>query len=125
MLNRVIMLQEKLICYRQDFHKYPELGFHETRTSAKVAEVLTSLGCRVRQNVGKTGVIGELGQGLPIVAIRADMDAIPLPEENQMNYSSENPGLRHACGHDAHTAILLGVAELLSHEANLPGTFSF
>jgi len=125
MLNQAMMLQEKLQCYRHDFHKYPELGFHEIRTSAKVAEVLTSLGCRIRQNVGKTGVIGELGQGLPIVAIRADMDALPLQEENQMDYSSENPGIMHACGHDAHTAILLGVAELLSQEANLPGTVRF
>ena len=125
MLNQAMMLQEKLQCYRHDFHKYPELGFHEIRTSAKVAEVLTSLGCRIRQNVGKTGVIGELGQGLPIVAMRADMDALPLQEENQMDYSSENPGIMHACGHDAHTAILLGVAELLSQEANLPGTVRF
>lgn len=125
MLNQAMMLQEKLQSYRHDFHKYPELGFHEIRTSAKVAEVLTSLGCRVRQNVGKTGVIGELGQGLPIVAIRADMDALPLQEENQMDYSSQNPGIMHACGHDAHTSILLGVAELISKEANLPGTVRF
>jgi amidohydrolase len=118
-------LQEKLQKYRQDFHKYPELGFQEYRTSTRVAEVLTSLGCRVRKNVGKTGVVGEIGQGLPIVAIRADMDALPLQEENQTDYSSQNPGVMHACGHDAHTAILLGVAELLSKEEHLPGTVRF
>ena len=125
MLNRAKELQDKLIGYRHDFHKYPEVGFHELRTSTKVAEVLTSLGCRVRRNVGKTGVVGELGQGLPIVAIRADMDALPLQEDNQTDYASQNPGVMHACGHDAHTAILLGVAEILSKEENLPGTVRF
>lgn len=125
MLNQAIKLQEKLEMYRHDLHKYPEVGFQEYRTSAKVAEVLTTLGCRVRQNVGKTGVVGELGQGFPIVAIRADMDALPLQEENQTDYISQIPGVMHACGHDAHTAILLGVAELLSKEVNLPGTVRF
>ena len=125
MLNRAKELQDKLTGYRHDFHKFPEVGFHEFRTSAKVAEVLTSLGCRVRQNVGKTGVVGELGQGLPIVAIRADMDALPLQEDNQTGLCFPKPGVMHACGHDAHTAILLGVAELLSKEENLPGTVRF
>jgi len=125
MLNEAMELQEKMQGYRRDFHKHPELGFQEYRTSAKVAESLTSLGCRVRQNVGKTGVVGELGQGLPIVAIRADMDALPLQEDNQTDYSSQNPGVMHACGHDAHTAILLGVAELISREVNIPGTVRF
>jgi len=125
MLNEAMELQEKMQGYRRDFHKHPELGFQEYRTSAKVAESLTSLGCRVRQNVGKTGVVGELGQGLPIVAIRADMDALPLQEDNQTDYSSQNPGVMHACGHDAHTAILLGVAELISREVNFPGTVRF
>ena len=125
MLNRAIDLQTKLQNFRHDFHKHPELGFQEYRTSTKVAELLTLLGCRVKKNVGKTGVVGELGQGLPIVAIRADMDALPLQEENQTDYSSQNPGIMHACGHDAHTAILLGVAELLSNEGKLPGTVRF
>ena len=125
MLNKAMDLQEIMQGYRRDFHKHPELGFQEYRTSAKVAESLTSLACRVRQNVGKTGVVGELGQGLPIVAIRADMDALPLQEDNQTDYSSQNPGVMHACGHDAHTAILLGVAELISKEVNFPGTVRF
>ena len=122
MLNRAKGIHDKLIDYRHDFHQHPEVGFHEFRTSAKVAEVLTSLGCQVRQKVGKTGVVAELGQGMPIVAIRADMDALPLQEENKTTYASQNPGVMHACGHDAHTAILLGVAELLSREEQLPGT---
>jgi amidohydrolase len=125
MLNRAMQLQEKMQDYRRDFHKYPEIGFQEYRTSAKVAEVLRALGCRVKTNVGKTGIVGELGQGSPIVAIRADMDALPLQEDNQTDYASLNPGVMHACGHDAHTAILLGVAELLSNEQNLPGTVRF
>ena len=108
MLNQAKELQEKLTDYRHDFHKFPELGFQEYRTSTKVAEILSALGCRVQQNVGKTGVVGELGQGLPIVAIRADMDALPLQEDNKTEYISQNPGVMHACGHDAHTAILLG-----------------
>ena len=125
MFNRAMQLQEKMQQYRREFHKYPELGFHEHRTSTKVAEVLAALGCQVRQHVGKTGVVGELGQGLPIVAIRADMDGLPLQEDNQTDYSSQISGVMHACGHDAHTAILLGVAELLSREENLPGTVRF
>jgi amidohydrolase len=125
MLNRAKELQDKLIAYRHDFHKFPEVGFHEFRTSARVAEILSTIGCRVKRNVGKTGVVGELGQGLPIVAIRADMDALPLQEDNQTEYASQNPGVMHACGHDAHTAILLGVAELLSNEEKLPGTVRF
>jgi amidohydrolase len=125
MLDRAKELQDKLIDYRHDFHKFPEVGFYEFRTSAKVADILSSLGCRVRQNVGKTGIVAELGHGLPIVAIRADMDALPLQEDNHTEYASQNPGVMHACGHDAHTAILLGVADLLSKEGNLPGTVRF
>jgi amidohydrolase len=103
---------------------HPELGFTETRTAAKVAEVLQSLGCRVRTGVGKTGVIGELGQGKPIIGIRADMDALPIQEENDEPYRSTVDGVMHACGHDAHTAILLGAATLLSQE-EFPGTVRF
>jgi amidohydrolase len=125
MFNRANELQDRLTAYRHDFHQFPEVGFQEFRTSAKIAEILTSLGCRVRQNVGKTGVVGEIGQGTPIVAIRADMDALPLQEENRVDYASENPGVMHACGHDAHVAIVLGVAELLVKEENLPGTVRF
>jgi amidohydrolase len=125
MLNRANALQHKLIEYRHDFHKFPEVGFHEFRTSAKVAQELQSLGCRVRQNVGKTGVVAELGQGMPIVAIRADMDALPIQEENNTTYASQHAGVMHACGHDAHTSILLGVAEMLSKEEKLPGTVRF
>ena len=117
-------LQDRMVSYRRDFHKHPELGFQEHRTSAIVGEILSNLGCRVQTHVGRTGVVGELGQGAPIVVIRADMDALPLQEDNQAEYTSVNPGIMHACGHDAHTAILLGVAELLSKES-FPGTVRF
>lgn len=125
MFEQAKVLQQKLTEFRHDFHKHPEVGFTEIRTSTIVADVLTNLGCRVQRNVGKTGVIGELGEGSPIVAIRADMDALPIKEDNRTDYTSQNPGVMHACGHDAHTAILLGVAELLSKEENIAGTVRF
>jgi len=103
---------------------HPELGFLEKRTAAKVAEILESIGCRVRIGVGKTGVIGELGEGKPIIGLRADMDALPIQEANDEPYKSTVDGVMHACGHDAHTAILLGAATVLSQE-EIPGTVRF
>jgi amidohydrolase len=124
MLDRARELQEQLSHWRRKIHMYPELAFQEIRTAAFVAEVLESLGYRVRTGVGRTGVIGERGQGHPVVAIRADMDALPLQEENDVPYASQVPGVMHACGHDAHTAIALGVAALLAQET-FPGTLRF
>lgn len=124
MLEKAKSIQSKMVSWRRDFHMHPELGFGETRTSAKVAEVLESLRCRVTTGVGKTGVVGELGQGKPIIGIRADMDALPILEANDVPYKSSKDGVMHACGHDAHTAILLGTAEILSKE-DLPGTVRF
>jgi amidohydrolase len=121
MLERARGIEEQLVRWRRDLHMYPELGFQETRTAALVAKVLESLGYRVRTGVGRSGVLGERGQGAPIVAIRADMDALPILEENEAPYASRTPGVMHACGHDAHTAIGLGVATLLAHET-FPGT---
>jgi amidohydrolase len=121
MLDRARSMQEQLTCWRREIHLYPELGFRETRTAALVAGVLQSLGYRVRTGVGRTGVVGDRGEGHPIVAIRADMDALPIQEENDVPYASCVPGVMHACGHDAHTAILLGVAMLLAKEP-FPGT---
>lgn len=103
---------------------HPELGFQETRTAARVAQELESLGYRVRRGVGRTGVVAEFGEGAPVVAIRADMDALPIQEVNPVPYASQSPGLMHACGHDAHTAIALGVASLLARQA-FPGTVRF
>ncbi|PIZ25844.1 MAG: amidohydrolase, partial [Chloroflexi bacterium CG_4_10_14_0_8_um_filter_57_5] len=103
---------------------HPELGFRETRTSAIVADALEKLGCRVHRNVGKSGVVADLGTGKPMIAIRADMDALPIRETNEAPYISQNPGVMHACGHDAHTAMTLGAATLLAEE-KFPGTVRF
>jgi amidohydrolase len=124
MLRRAQQLQDELVAWRRDIHMHPELGFHETRTAGLVAGVLESLGYRVRTGVGRTGVVGERGEGHPLVAIRADMDALPIQEANDVPYASQVPGVMHACGHDAHTAIALGVATLLSAET-FPGTARF
>jgi len=121
MLSRAQSLFDQLVAWRRDLHMHPELGFQETRTAARVAEALTALGYRVRMGVARTGVVAERGAGRPIVAVRADMDALPIQEANDLPYASQVPGVMHACGHDAHTAIGLGVAALLAPES-FPGT---
>jgi amidohydrolase len=117
-------IEEQLVLWRRDFHMHPELGFQEMRTSARVAEIAASLGCQVRRGVGRTGVLAELGEGCPVIALRADMDALPLQEANQTEYISQTPGIMHACGHDSHTAMLLGAVKLLANE-KFPGTVRF
>lgn len=124
MLKRAQSIHDHLVAWRRDFHANPELGFQEERTSARVAAILKSMGYRVRTGVGRTGVVAELGDGPPVIAIRADMDALPILEANDVPYASQIPGLMHACGHDAHTAIALGVAEILSAET-FPGAIRF
>lgn len=124
MLELAREIEDELIAWRRDFHAHPELGFEEHRTAAKVAEVMESLGYRVRTGVGRTGVVAELGERGPTVALRADMDALPVQEENEVPYASQVPGVMHACGHDAHTAIALGAATLLARQ-DLPGTVRF
>ncbi len=124
MLQHAQKIKEQLTAWRRDFHMHPELGFYETRTAARVAEVLVPLGYRIRTGVGRTGVVAERGEGQPIVAIRADMDALPVQEANDVPYASQVPGVMHGCGHDAHVAIALGVATLLAEET-FPGTIRF
>jgi amidohydrolase len=121
MLEKARVIERQLIAWRRVIHSHPELGFQERRTGSLVAERLQELGYEVRTGIGRTGVIGELGSGHPIVAIRADMDALPIQEANDAPYASQTPGVMHACGHDCHTAIALGVATLL-HEEAFPGT---
>lgn len=115
-LARAFDLKQQLVVWRREFHQYPELGFEEIRTAARIADELKDLGFRVRTGIGDTGVVGEIGAGKPIVAIRADMDALPITETNPIPYCSTIPGRMHACGHDAHIAIALGVAKLLARE---------
>lgn len=124
MLNKAQELSSQMVTWRRDFHMHPELGFQETRTAGVVARHLTEWGYQVRTGVGKTGVVGDIGSGKPLVAIRADMDALPIQETNDVPYKSMNDGVMHACGHDAHTAIALGTAKLLSKE-DFSGTIRF
>ncbi|MGD2152934.1 MAG: amidohydrolase [Gemmatimonadales bacterium] len=115
LLSRANALAPKLVEIRRDIHAHPELSFKETRTAALVARRLASLGYHVRTHVGVTGCIGELGSGDgPTVALRADMDALPIQEANDVPYRSQVDGVMHACGHDAHVACLLGAAMLLA-----------
>lgn len=121
-------IEPRMIEWRRDFHKYPELSNREFRTSKIVAEHLQSLGLEVKTEVAHTGVVGTLrGQkDKPVVALRADMDALPVTELADVPFASLNDGIMHACGHDAHTAMLMAVAEVLSKMRDrLPGTVKF
>ncbi|NOZ49525.1 MAG: amidohydrolase [Chloroflexi bacterium] len=120
MLAKAQGIAEQLIAWRRDIHMHPELSFQETRTARLVAKELAAMGISTRTGVGKTGVVGYLGAGEPVIGLRADMDALPIQEENDVPYASQTPGVMHACGHDAHTAILLGVARLLSQMPDRP-----
>ena len=124
MLKQAHAISEELIEWRRDFHMHPEIGFELHRTSGIVADELEKMGYRVKRRVGKTGVVAEIGEGGKIVAIRADMDALPILEQNEYEYVSQNKGAMHACGHDSHTAMALGAALLLSKE-KLPGRVRF
>ena len=124
MLKQAHAISEELIEWRRDFHMHPEIGFQLHRTSKIVADELEKMGYRVRRGVGKTGVVAEIGEGGKVVAIRADMDALPILEQNDHEYVSQNQGAMHACGHDSHTAMALGAALLLSKE-RLPGRVRF
>jgi amidohydrolase len=124
MLKQAHAISEELIEWRRDFHMHPEIGFELHRTSKIVADELEKMGYRVKRGVGKTGVVAEIGEGGKVVAIRADMDALPILEQNEYEYVSQNKGAMHACGHDSHTAMALGAALILSKE-KLPGRVRF
>ncbi|MBC6936388.1 MAG: amidohydrolase [Chloroflexi bacterium] len=119
-LERARGLQETMVAWRRDIHMHPEISFQEYRTARLVAEALHEMGIEAETGVGKTGVVGRLGEGRPVIGIRADMDALPIHEANDVPYRSQTPGAMHACGHDAHTAILLGVARLLADMPDRP-----
>ncbi len=124
MLKQAHALTEEIIEWRRDFHMHPETGFDVQRTAGIVADELEKLGYRVRRGVGKTGVVADMGEGGPLVAIRADMDALPILEMNDSEYKSTVDGKMHACGHDSHTAMALAAATILSAE-KFPGTVRF
>ncbi|MFV9506865.1 MAG: M20 metallopeptidase family protein [Oscillochloridaceae bacterium umkhey_bin13] len=119
-------LRDELVAIRRDLHMHPELGFQEVRTARMVAEKLGTLGYEVQTGVGTTGVVGLLQGGQPgerTVLLRFDMDALPIHEENDVPYRSQTPGVMHACGHDAHVAVGIGVATVLArHREQLAGT---
>jgi amidohydrolase len=125
LLQHALDFERDLIELRRELHRHPELSFHEHRTAGVAAAAVAALGYRVRRGVGGTGVIAELGHGAPVVALRADMDALPIQEATGTEYRSMVDGVMHACGHDAHVAMLVGAARLLAsaHEAGaLRGT---
>jgi amidohydrolase len=114
LLTHARALRDRLIAIRRTLHSNPEYGFQEHQTAALIAREMTALGARVRTGVGKTGVVAELGQGSPVIAVRADMDALPIQEATGLPFASTVPGMMHACGHDAHVTCGLGAAMLLA-----------
>ncbi|WEK06215.1 MAG: M20 family metallopeptidase [Candidatus Devosia phytovorans] len=118
---------EAMIALRRDLHAHPELGFEERRTSAIVAEQLEQAGIAVHLGLGKTGVVGTLrvGNGTGAIALRADMDALAMPELGEVAYRSRTPNTMHACGHDGHTVMLLAAARHLARTRNFSGTVHF
>ncbi|MBZ0189022.1 MAG: amidohydrolase [Candidatus Obscuribacterales bacterium] len=113
MIEEARKLQKQIVDMRRHLHQQPELSYAEKETARLSADTLSQLGYTVKEGVGKTGVTGDLGSGTTI-AIRADMDALPIDEINEVPYKSKNPGVMHACGHDAHVSIALAAARLLS-----------
>jgi len=129
-------IEQKVIAWRRHIHQYPELSNRETKTAAYVAEHLQSLGLKVQTGVAKTGIVAllETGKPGPIIALRADMDALPVTERNGLVFASkektifneQETGVMHACGHDSHVAILMAVAEILSkNKGDLKGIIKF
>jgi amidohydrolase len=121
-------LRAQLVAQRRDFHMHPELSNREERTSRVVADRLRALGLEVKTGVARHGVVALLkgAKPGPVIAVRADMDALPIQETIDVPYKSQNPGVKHACGHDVHTTVQLGVAEVLSRmRGEIPGTIKF
>ena len=120
-------IKDEIYTIRRHFHRYPELSFKEFNTAETISQHLNNLGISHKKGVGKTGIVGEINFGPgPTIALRADMDALPIQEENNLDYRSLNDGVMHACGHDGHMAILLGAANALSKNSKLKkGTVRF
>ena len=126
-INRVAALAEEVAIWRRDIHEHPELGFDVHRTAAIVAEKLASFDCdEVITGVGKTGVVGIIrgrkSNSTAAIGLRADMDALPIHETTSLPHASKHDGKMHACGHDGHTAMLLGAAKYLAETRNFDGT---
>ncbi len=122
-INRIAGGSDTMVAWRRDFHSHPELAYKEHRTAKRVADLLRSFGVdEVVEGIGGTGVVGRIrnGEG-PSVGLRADMDALPINEQNTCDHASQNAGVMHACGHDGHTAMLLGAARYLSETRKFQG----
>lgn len=119
-LKQARELQQEIVELRRTLHAHPELSYREIQTSRLAADKLTDLGFEVRTGIAKTGVIADKGTGSPTIAIRADMDALPLTEENDLPFKSQTEGVMHACGHDAHVSCALAAAKILAQDT-LPG----
>jgi amidohydrolase len=127
-INRIADFQAEMAAWRRDIHAHPETAFEERRTAEIVAELLQSFGIRVETGIARTGVIGSLTGSRPgsrAIALRADMDALPIVEQNGFAHASTHHGRMHACGHDGHTAMLLGAAKYLAETRNFAGTLHF
>src|SRR5690349_14796107 len=125
--NRIAEMKAEVATWRRDIHQHPEIQFDVHRTAGSVAEKLKAFGCdEVVTGIGKTGVVGVIhgkGSGArKVIGLRADMDALPMDEQTNLPYRSKNPGKMHACGHDGHTAMLLGAAKYLAETRNFSGT---
>ena len=125
--NRYAELHAEITGWRRDFHRHPELMFEVHRTAARVADLLRQFGCdEVVEGVGRTGVVGvikgKMTKSGKVVGLRADMDALPINEITELDYASQTKGMMHACGHDGHTAMLLGAAKYLTETRNFDGT---
>jgi amidohydrolase len=126
-INRIAAFHPEMQAWRQDIHAHPELGYEEHRTSDTVARLLAGWGIEVHRGIAGTGVVGVLRNGgsARAIGLRADMDALPMPEETGLPYASVNPGRMHACGHDGHTSMLLGAAKYLAETKAFDGTVVF
>ncbi|HVC50854.1 MAG TPA: M20 aminoacylase family protein [Stellaceae bacterium] len=127
-VNRIADFHADMTAWRRDIHAHPETAFEENRTAARVAELLESFGIAVERGIAKTGVVGTLKGSTPggrAIALRADMDALHINEKTGAAYASQNDGRMHACGHDGHTAMLLGAARYLAETRNFAGTIHF
>ena len=127
LVDHINALHDEMTAWRRDIHAHPELGFEEQRTSDLVASKLAEFGCEVHRGLAGTGVVGVLrvGNAPGSIGLRADMDALPIQEANDVPYRSNNAGRMHACGHDGHTAMLLGTAKYLAATRKFNGTVHF
>ena len=126
-LPRSLEVQAEISAIRRDIHAHPELAYEENRTSDIVAAKLQEWGLEVTRGLGKTGLVGTLRKGNSVksIGLRADMDALPMDETNDFAHRSQNQGRMHACGHDGHTAMLLGAAKLLAEKKDFEGAVHF